>query len=88
MVYHDEQNKKKLVSKSRENEFGDEKIIWRQSLIGYKSLKYFWDCERLATPHHIFFKKSGFVTFLCLSKSDFMQKSEKSDGGKYENFCD
>ena len=41
MVYHNEQNKKELMSKSRENEFGDEKIIWRQAFKGHLRRKYF-----------------------------------------------
>ena len=67
MVYHNEQNEKKLMSKSRENEFGDEKIIWRQPLIGYKRLKYFF--WRLRPPgsarHH-----SCLVTHAKLAKSN------------------
>ena len=34
----------------------------------------------------IFFRKSGFVTFRDTLKANLMQKSEKSNGGKYENF--
>ena len=29
------------MSKSRENELGDKKTIWREALIGYKRPKYF-----------------------------------------------
>ena len=43
VVYHHEQNKKKLESRSRENEFGDKKIIWRQTLIVHKRRKYFFE---------------------------------------------
>ena len=36
------QNKKKLINESQDNEFGDKKIIWRQTLKGYRTLKYFF----------------------------------------------
>ena len=67
MVYHNEQNEKKLMSKSRENGFGDEKIIWRQSLIGYKRLKYFF--EWLKPPGSARYH-SCLITHAKLAKSD------------------
>ena len=33
VVYQNVQNKKKLINKTQDNEFGDRKIIWRQALI-------------------------------------------------------
>ena len=35
----------------------------------------------------IFFQKSENNTFLDLFQANLMQKSEKTNGGKYENFC-
>ena len=37
------QNKKKLINKSQDNEFGDKKLIWRQAFIGHKRRKYFFE---------------------------------------------
>ena len=49
------------MNQSREN--GQKALFWRQKV------EYFGDT--------FFFKKSGFVTFLHLSKSNFMQKIKK-----------
>ena len=46
VVYQNMQNKKKLINKSQDIEFGDKKIIWRQVLIVHKRRKYFfWGLE-------------------------------------------
>ena len=34
-----------------------------------------------------FLQKSGFVTFLHLEQANLLQKSRKTNGGKYVNFC-
>ena len=50
-VYHNMQNKKKLINKSQDNEFGDKKLIWRQAFIGHKRRKYFF--WRLEPPRSV-----------------------------------